>query len=186
MDMKIPDRIRIAVALAVTASCGAHQVAVGLSGEPVRETPETVVVLPESEPTVETSLYIEELVSTTTYLEVIGTTSTLAPAVTLSTLIQKYFEPEDWGWAVRTTFCESSAHPDDEVSDAVNPSSGASGWFQHLPKFWEERTRKAGVQGADILDPESNVLVAAWLLYETPQEEGHWAESQHCWGERSP
>ena len=145
------------------------------------------MVLPESEPTVETSLYIkEELVSTTTYLEVIGTTSTLAPAVTLSTLIQKYFEPEDWGWAVRTTFCESSAHPDDEASDAVNPSSGASGWFQHLPKFWEERTRKAGVQGADILDPESNVLVAAWLLYETPQEEGHWAESQHCWGERSP
>ena len=155
-------RIRIAVALAVTASCGAHQVAVGLSGEPVRETPETVVVLPESEPTVETSLYIKEgLVSTTTYLEVIGTTSTLTPAVTLSTLIQKYFEPEDWGWAVRTTFCESSAHPDDEASDAVNSSSGASGWFQHLPKFWEERTRKAGVQGADILDPESNVLVAA-------------------------
>ena len=55
----ISDRIRIAMALAVTASCGAHQVAVGLSGEPVRETPETVVVLPESEPTVETSLYMK-------------------------------------------------------------------------------------------------------------------------------
>ena len=188
--LKIPDRVRITFALAVTVSCGAHQVAVGLSGEPLERwsyadaVEQRTTILPESEPTVETSLYIkEELVSTTTYSEV-GTTSTLTPAVTLLDLIQEYFEPEDWDWAIEVAFCESSAQPHHTTSEARHSSSGASGWFQHLPKFWEERSRKAGIPDGDIMDPRNNVLVASWLLYNTPQEEGHWAESQHCWGER--
>ena len=186
--LKIPDRVRITFALAVTVSCGAHQVAVGLSGEPLERwsyadaVEQRTTILPESEPTVETSLYIkEELVSTNTYLDV-GTTSTLPPAVTLSDLIQEYFEPEDWDWALTVAFCESSAQSHHTTSDAVNPSSGASGWFQHLPKFWEERSRKAGIPDADILDPEANVLVASWLLYETPQQTSHWYPSEWCWG----
>ena len=187
--LKIPDRVRIIFALAVTVSCGAHQVAVGLSGESLEHWAYTdaveqrTMILPEVESPVETSLYEkEELVSTNTYLEV-GTTSTLPPVITLLDLIQEYFEPEDWDWALQVAFCESSAQPDTSVNDVVNSSSGAAGWFQHLPKFWEERSRKAGIPDGDIMDPRNNVLVAAWLLYETPQATSHWYPSEWCWGD---
>jgi hypothetical protein len=109
------------------------------------------------------------------------TTTTQEPA-TLGELVAEYFVKEDWPWALRVAFCESSAQPGDTTSTARHNGSGASGWFQHLPKFWEERTGKAGVPGADIMEPETNVLVAAWLLYETTQGKGHWNESKHCWG----
>jgi len=85
---------------------------------------------------------------------------------TLEELIHEYFLEEDWEWAFRITFCESSAHKDDTYSDAIHVTSNASGWFQHLPKFWEERSIKAGFEGFDILDPIANVGVASWLFYE--------------------
>ena len=181
--MRIPDRVRIIFALAVTVSCGAHQVAVGLSGEPVERwtysdtVQQRTTILPEPKPTVETDPF---LVSTTTYIEA-DTTSTLVPAVTLLDLIEEFFLPEDHKRALRVAFCESSAQSYDTTSDARHPSSGASGWFQHLPKFWEERSRKAGIPGGDIMDPRNNVLVAAWLLYETSQGTSHWYPSEHCW-----
>ena len=74
------------------------------------------------------------------------------------------------------------AQPDDVFSFAVNKSSRAAGWFQHLPKFWEERTEAAGIPGASIADPVAQLKVAAYLLYETPQGRGHWMQSQACWG----
>ena len=184
--LRIPDRVRITFALAVTVSCGAHQVAVGLSGEPLERwtyadaVEERTTILPEVKPPAETT---PSFVSANTYFEV-TTTSTLPPAVTLLTLIQEYFQPEDWNWALQVAFCESSAQSYDTTSTARHPSSGASGWFQHLPKFWEERSRKAGIPDGDIMDPRNNVLVAAWLLYNTPQQEGHWYPSEHCWIER--
>jgi murein DD-endopeptidase MepM/ murein hydrolase activator NlpD len=46
---------------------------------------------------------------------------------------------------------------------AVNPESGASGLFQHLPQYWQYRSEAAGFPGADIFDPEANVATAAWL-----------------------
>lgn len=80
-------------------------------------------------------------------------------------LIEMYFYPEDLEWARRIMMCESSNRP-----DAKNPQSSASGLFQHLPKFWEERTAKANeagyTNGGDIFDPRDNVAVAAWLFYE--------------------
>jgi len=83
----------------------------------------------------------------------------------LRDLIEEYFLPEDYEWAYRITFCESSAQPDDTYSDSRHLSSGASGWFQHLPKFWDERSVKAGFEGYDIFNPEANVGVASWLFY---------------------
>ena len=79
-------------------------------------------------------------------------------------------------------FCESSAQPDDVFSFAVNRSSRAAGWFQHLPKFWEERTEAAGIAGASIADPVAQVQVAAYLLYETSGGRYHWVQSKACWG----
>ena len=105
------------------------------------------------------------------------------PPLTLQDLVDKYFEPEDRQWALRVAFCESTGFPEDITSDAVNRSSGAAGWFQHLPKFWEERSTKAGIPGGDIMDPENNVYIASWLLYETSQGTSHWYPSEHCWGE---
>tara|TARA_B100000902_G_scaffold391752_1_gene442944 strand:- start:2066 stop:2596 length:531 start_codon:yes stop_codon:yes gene_type:complete len=103
-------------------------------------------------------LSILETITTTTVKDI--------PEPTLEELIHKYFLEEDWEWAFRITFCESSAHKDDTYSNAIHITSNASGWFQHLPKFWEERSIKAGFEGYDILNPIANVGVASWLFYE--------------------
>ena len=120
------------------------------------------------------SLHSEETSTTTS-------TTTIPEAPTLTELVEVHFLPEDRAWAMRVAFCESSAQGRDTHSSAVNKSSGASGWYQHLPKFWEERSIAAGVPGASMFDPEANVIVASWLLYKTPQGTGHWYPSEPCW-----
>lgn len=60
--------------------------------------------------------------------------------------------------ALTVIACESGGNP-----DAANPRSSARGLFQHLGRFWPERSAAAGFAGADIFDPEANVAVAAWL-----------------------
>jgi hypothetical protein len=103
------------------------------------------------------------------------------PLFTLEMLVDYFFDEADREWALRVAFCESSAQPDDLVSTAVHHRSGAAGWFQHLPKFWEERTEAVGIHGVDIMDPIAQVHVAAYLLYETSQGTGHWYPSESCW-----
>lgn len=56
---------------------------------------------------------------------------------------------------------------------AKNPRSSASGLFQHLARYWPERSVKAGWAGADIFDPEANIAVAAWLW--AVGGWGHWS-----------
>lgn len=84
-------------------------------------------------------------------------------------LVSSFFAPEDVNKAIRVAWCESSFNP-----AAVNPATGASGLFQHLPEEWAERSAAAGFPGASIFDPEANVGVAAWLLYESPGGWSHW------------
>lgn len=81
-------------------------------------------------------------------------------------LVTLYFDDQA-ETALRVMRCESGGNP-----DAYNSGSGASGLFQHLPKYWSERSTKAGVPGADIFDPVANVLVAAWL--QATGGWGHW------------
>jgi hypothetical protein len=100
---------------------------------------------------------------------------------TLRQLVIRFFAPADWGWAIRAAFCESSAQPDDWYSDKVHVSSGATGWFQHMPQYWLDRSSKAGFSGFPANHPVANVGVAAWLLYSTPQGKGHWWPSRSCW-----
>ena len=85
---------------------------------------------------------------------------------TLGELIDSYFEPEDREFITWLAYCESSGDPLDIYSDAMHPTSKATGWFQHLPKFWIERSVKAGFVGFPIDHPEANVGVASWLFYE--------------------
>ena len=106
---------------------------------------------------------------------------------TLGEYIQVYFAPEDHDLMEQIAWCESSANANDEYSLAVNPRSGATGWFQHLPKWWDERSKKAGFEGRSILDPEANVGVASFLYYNMNGNErwggaSHWYPSRRCWG----
>ncbi len=84
-------------------------------------------------------------------------------------LVSIHFAAADVPWALRTVGCETGWTWD---PNATNPSSGAAGLFQHLPKYWASRSAAAGYAGASIYDPNANVAVAAWLYYrEGPR---HW------------
>lgn len=82
-------------------------------------------------------------------------------------LIAAYFPPADWAWAAAVLVCESGGNP-----NAYNSSSGASGLFQHLERFWPGRAAAAGWAGADVFDPTANTAVAAWLLAQGGRS--HW------------
>ena len=84
-------------------------------------------------------------------------------------LVESFFRPADVSRAIRIAWCESSFNPQN-----VNPVTGAAGLFQHAPDTWVARSTAAGYPGADILDPEANVAVAAWMLYELPGGWSHW------------
>lgn len=82
-------------------------------------------------------------------------------------LVAAYFPADQVDKALAVMWCESRGDP-----GAYNSSSGASGLFQHLAKYWPERASKAGWGGADVFDPEANTAVAAWL--QRTGGWGHW------------
>lgn len=98
-----------------------------------------------------------------------------AKAASWAPLIEQYFLERDVFRALAVVHCESSGDP--QVS---HRSSGAAGLFQHLPEFWEERTAAAGQAGSNIFDPEANIAVASWLVYEGGGWK-HWYPSASCW-----
>ena len=102
-----------------------------------------------------------------------------APGKTLGELIDIYFSPQDRSWARQVAFCESSGQTHHTQSTVVS-SALAIGWFQHLAKYWIERSEAAGWVDADPFDPEANVAVAAWLFYTSGEH--HWNPSRACWG----
>ncbi len=74
-------------------------------------------------------------------------------------LVQAHFGEETTDAALRVIQCESKGNP-----DAYNSSSGASGLFQHLQRYWAGRVEAAG-WGSSVspFDPPANIAVAAWL-----------------------
>ncbi len=94
----------------------------------------------------------------------------------LRPLVAAFFEPRHVNLALRVIRCESRGNP-----TAKNPTSSASGLFQHLGSLWDGRAAKAGWEGADVFDPVANVAVAAWLVYEGGGW-SHWYPSRACWG----
>ncbi len=104
---------------------------------------------------------------------------------TLEELVNWFFPRwSDRQLFLRIAFCESSAKRTDKYSTAVNKSSGASGWFQHLPKFWIERTERSEMfDGFHILDPVANVGMAAWIYFNLHGGSSHWYPSRSCWEE---
>ena len=84
-------------------------------------------------------------------------------------LVTEHFAPDDVNRAIRVAWCVSAFNP-----AAVNPATGSSGLFQHVPDEWAERSAAAGHPTASICDPRANVAVAAWMLYELPGGWSHW------------
>ncbi len=80
--------------------------------------------------------------------------------VEVRALVSKYFTPRDVNRAVRVAWCESRFDP-----NSVDLRSGAIGLFQHLPKYWQERSGSAGFPGADPTDPVASTAAAAWEVY---------------------
>ena len=91
-------------------------------------------------------------------------------------IIALFFAPEDVDLALEVSYCESRWD-----AGATNATSNASGLFQHIPRFWAERSAAAGWAGANIYDAHANTAVSAWLVYEGGGWV-HWAASQGCWG----
>lgn len=91
-------------------------------------------------------------------------------------IISLFFAPEDVDLALTVAYCESRWD-----TSATNPSSGAAGLFQQIPRFWAERSIAAGWAGANIYNVHANTAVSAWLVYEGGGWI-HWAASQACWG----
>lgn len=85
-------------------------------------------------------------------------------------LVEKYFKKQHVTWALNIIQCESGGDP-----NAYNASSGASGLFQHLAKYWPERAAKAGFPGASPFNPEANIAASAYLLYAPGGGPQHWA-----------
>ena len=108
-------------------------------------------------------------------------TGSASARYSLGELIRRHFRRDDRSWALRVAFCESSADPSD-VSSVEVSSALALGWFQHLAKFWVERSDAAGWSGHHPFHGEANVAVAAWLFYEGGGER-HWNPSRTCWEE---
>jgi hypothetical protein len=75
-------------------------------------------------------------------------------------LVEKHFAADQVDTAMRVMNCETGATGD---PNSYNSGSHASGLFQQLPKYWDQRAIDAGWEGADIMDPEANVAVSAWL-----------------------
>lgn len=68
---------------------------------------------------------------------------------------------------VRVIRCESGMDP-----RAVNPSSGALGLGQHLPRYWPARASALGYPASAWSDARANARVSAWLWRTAGP--GHW------------
>jgi hypothetical protein len=80
--------------------------------------------------------------------------------VEVRALVSNYFNAEDVNKAIRIAWCESRFNP-----QSVNLRTGATGMFQHLPRYWEKRSTAAGFPGAELTDPEASIAAAAWAVY---------------------
>ena len=74
-------------------------------------------------------------------------------------LITAHFPASKVRRALLIVECEANGDP-----NAVNPSSGTTGLFQHRPRYWANRSTKALGHIGSLPDPHDNIHVAAWLV----------------------
>ncbi len=146
----------------------------------------TTTTIPPATTTTTVAPTTTTIATTTTTLATTTTTRTTPPRThapmppdQVYSLVSAYFAPADVDKAVLVSWCESRYD-----ANATNRSSGAAGLFQHIPRFWSDRSVAAGVGGSDIYDPTANTAVAAWLVYSNGGWK-HWNASISCWGNGS-
>jgi hypothetical protein len=86
-------------------------------------------------------------------------------------LVATYFPAHEVDRALCIMWHESKGDP-----NAKNPTSSASGLFQHLARYWPERSSAAGWASTSIFDPIANIAVAAWLVSQDGWR--HWSPYQ--------
>ncbi len=89
-------------------------------------------------------------------------------------LVEIYFPEDLVQEALAIIQCESRGN-----TDAVNPTSGASGLFQFLESTWSWASVEAGFPGASRFDPEANTAAAAWLVDASIQTNHQWGRWGH-------
>ena len=72
--------------------------------------------------------------------------------------VSDYSPPESLGAA-------QSDNADAADAKSINLRTGAQGIFQHLPRYWDERSTAAGFEGAEQTNPEASIAAAAWAVY---------------------
>ena len=68
------------------------------------------------------------------------------------------WQPGDLRRLMLLVECESNGDP-----TAVNPTSGTTGLFQHMPRYFAARSMKALGYVGDPTDPHDNIHVGVWL-----------------------
>ena len=92
-------------------------------------------------------------------------------------LVSVYFRSTDVERVLELIHCESSGK-----IFAENPKKTlygyAQGLLQHMTTLFPSRALEANSagykNGGDVFNPVDNLVVGAWLLYETPQSWNHW------------
>ncbi|MDH3605715.1 MAG: transglycosylase SLT domain-containing protein, partial [Acidimicrobiia bacterium] len=165
------------------AAFGFSQDMLSLTAPTTTTSTTTVIVTTTTVPPTTTTTTTTSPTTTTTQAPTTTTvrlrTNAPMPPEAVYALVAAYFQPQDVEKAVLVAWCESRYD-----ANATHPSSRAAGLFQHLPRFWADRSAQAGLAGADIYDPSSNVAVASWLVYSNGGWK-HWDASKSCWGNGS-
>lgn len=80
--------------------------------------------------------------------------------VEVRAFVSLHFEPADINRAVRIAWCESRFDPNHH-----DLKTGGVGLFNHLPRYWDERSSNAGFAGLPPTDAEASTAAAAWEVY---------------------
>jgi hypothetical protein len=110
-----------------------------------------------------------EIVAPVAEVRRVGTQAPPAPA-TIQAIIRD--AAAAWGadpdQLLRVAYCESRYNP-----NAYNPTSGASGLFQFLPRTWSANSVRAGYGGASPFDAVANANTAAMMF--AAGQAGQWS-----------
>ena len=93
-------------------------------------------------------------------------------------LVSVYFKARDVDRVLDIIACESGGVWSAQSKIRAGNGMIAQGLMQHLDGYWPSRSKKANAAGytnhGDIWSPIDQIVVSAWLAYNTPQGFSHW------------
>ena len=92
--------------------------------------------------------------------------------------VATHFRSVDIDRVLHIIDCESDGRWDAANQNRAGNGMYAKGLMQHLDGYWPSRATKAAAAGyrntGDIWNPLDQLVVSAWLAYNTPQGFNHW------------